>query len=169
MQEDEAGRIHTCYAPRGRLVVARPGSLLTSEQLGAMDASEGRPQVYEFVKVQNVEFSTEARTVAPLYSYVDVLGGVMTCRGKPVNLHATNQMRARSLLASASGEDQQRGSTTKSSQAKILRSHIRNSTRCADRCDAFHLPGIAMRWRVTCPFARLCHSSGHGRDKFRCD
>lgn len=79
-------------------------TLLTAEQLQTMDASEGRSDAYVLAEVRNVEFSTEGRTVAPLYAYVDVSGGVMTCSGKTVSLHTTNQMRARSLLASASRE-----------------------------------------------------------------
>jgi len=80
-------------------------TLLTREQLGDMDASEGRPNTYELTELQKVEFSINGSRIAPLYSYVDVAGGVMTLNGKPASLRKTNQKHAKSLLATASGEN----------------------------------------------------------------
>jgi hypothetical protein len=80
-------------------------TLLTQEQLSTMDASEGRPNSYELTEFKNVEFSIHGSTITPLYGYVDVVGGVMTLNGRPASLRTTSQKRAKSLLATASGED----------------------------------------------------------------
>ena len=80
-------------------------TLLTEDQLTAMDRSEGRPDFYVLAEIPGVQFSLGRSRVTPLYSYVDIRGGVMTREGKPVSLRSTSQKRARSLLATTSGED----------------------------------------------------------------
>ncbi len=81
-------------------------TLLTREQLRAMDRSEGRPGgSYVLAELPGVQFSIGRPRIAPLYAYVNIRKGVMIREGKPVSLHSTSQMRARSLLASTKGED----------------------------------------------------------------
>lgn len=80
-------------------------TLLTREQLWAMDRSEGRPNSYVLAEVPQVEFSIGRSRIAPLYTYVNVFKGVMIRNAKPVCLHSTSQKRARSLLASTTGGD----------------------------------------------------------------
>jgi len=70
-----------------------------------MDRSEGRPNSYVLAEVQKVEFFIGRSRIAPLYAYVNIFRGVMIRNGKPVCLHSTSQKRARSLLASTTGED----------------------------------------------------------------
>ncbi len=70
-------------------------TLLTAEQLRAMDASEGRPGYYVLARVPEQQF-TAGRSrlhVAPLYTYVNICGGVMTLNGHPVSLGSTTQKR----------------------------------------------------------------------------
>lgn len=76
-------------------------TLLTSEQLRIMDRSEGRPNVYALASVPGVQFYMGRSRLTPLYSYVDIRGGVMISNGEPVSLHSTGQERAKSLLPKA--------------------------------------------------------------------
>ena len=80
-------------------------TLLTAEQLRAMDASEGRPDYYVLAEVPKVQFSVGRSRVMPVYTYVDVRGGVMVIGGKPASLRSTSQKRAKSLLTATSRED----------------------------------------------------------------
>lgn len=80
-------------------------TLLTREQLGTMDDSEGRPNWYELTEVKSAEFSIDGARITPLYSYVDVASGVMILNGRPASLHTTSQKRAKSLLATTSEEE----------------------------------------------------------------
>jgi hypothetical protein len=70
-----------------------------------MDRSEGRPDYYVLAEVPKVQFSIGQSSVMPVYTYVDVRGGVMVIDGKPASLRSTSQKRAKSLLTTASGED----------------------------------------------------------------
>lgn len=75
-------------------------TLLTAEQFGAMDASEGRPRAYELAELTRAKFFVSKRQFTPLYTYVSVRNGVMTRAGKPVSLRSARQKRANSLLDS---------------------------------------------------------------------
>jgi hypothetical protein len=81
-------------------------TLLTREQLAEMDTSEGRPHdTYVLSELSNVQFFVGRCVLIPLYTYVNIRGGVMTQNGKPINLRSTSQRCAKRLLASASGEE----------------------------------------------------------------
>lgn len=81
-------------------------TLLTRDQLAAMDISEGRHRgTYVLAELSDVQFFVGRRRLCPLYTYVDTRGGVMTREGKPVSLRSTNQKRARRFLADAVCED----------------------------------------------------------------
>ena len=81
-------------------------TLLTREQLTAMDISEGRRHnTYVLAELSNVQFFVGRSVFIPLYTYVNTRGGVMTQNGKPLSLRSTNQKRAKRHLASASGEE----------------------------------------------------------------
>ena len=80
-------------------------TLLTREQLAVMDTSEGRRHnTYVLAELSNVQFSVGRSQFLPLYTYVNIRGGVMTQNGKPVSLRSTSQKRAKRLLGSASGK-----------------------------------------------------------------
>lgn len=72
-------------------------TLLTRVQLKQMDASEGRPDSYELGKLIDIQFSIGKKLVNPLYTYVNVLNGVMIREGKPVR--SARQKRAKLLFA----------------------------------------------------------------------
>lgn len=77
-------------------------TLLTRDQLTAMDTSEGRHHgTYVLAELSDVQFFVGRRQFRPLYTYVDIRAGVMTREGKPISLRATNQKRARRLLTGA--------------------------------------------------------------------
>jgi len=80
-------------------------TLLTGEQFEAMNASEGRPDAYELAELTKAKFFVGKRQVTPLYAYVNVLNGVMILEDNPVSLRSARQKRAKSLLASTTGED----------------------------------------------------------------
>jgi hypothetical protein len=81
-------------------------TLLTAGQLWAMDRSESRPNsYYVLAEISGIRFSIGRSRIAPLYAYVNIFRGVMIRNAKPVCLHSTSQKRARSLLASTTGED----------------------------------------------------------------
>jgi hypothetical protein len=81
-------------------------TLLTREQLAAMDTSEGRRHnTYVLAELSNVQFIVGRSQFLPLYTYVNTRCGVMTQNGKPISLRSTSQQRAKQLLASASGEE----------------------------------------------------------------
>lgn len=80
-------------------------TLLTAEQLRTMDVSEGRPNVYVLAKLRDIQFAMGKYRVVPLYSYVDVRGGVMTINGESVSLRSAKQKRAKSLLGAAKSDD----------------------------------------------------------------
>lgn len=91
-----------CYVPA--TLARKKGSrsswitLLTAEQFEAMDTSEGRPDAYELAELTRATFFVGKRQVTPLYTYVNVLNGVMILEGKPVSLRSARQKRAKSLL-----------------------------------------------------------------------
>jgi hypothetical protein len=64
-----------------------------------MDASEGRPDSYELGELVDTQFSIGKKLVIPLYSYVNVLNGVMIREGKTVSLRSARQKRAKLLFA----------------------------------------------------------------------
>ena len=74
-------------------------TLLTRIQLKQMDASEGRPDSYELGELIDTQFSIGKKLVNPLYTYVNVLNGVMIREGKPVSLRSARQKRAKLLVA----------------------------------------------------------------------
>jgi len=81
-------------------------TLLTRDQLQAMDASEGRQHnTYVLAELSKVRFSVGRSRFIPLYTYVRIRGGVMTRNGKSVGLRSTSQKRAKQLLPTESGED----------------------------------------------------------------
>jgi hypothetical protein len=73
-------------------------TLLTAEQVQAMDRSEGRPTSYALAKVPDLAFHVGQLEITPLYSYVDIKGGVMVWNGRPVRLRAVRQKRCQSLF-----------------------------------------------------------------------
>jgi hypothetical protein len=77
-------------------------TLLTSEQLHAMDISEGRPTYYQFARILDVDFTIGSREISPIYSYVNIRGGVMLLNGKPVKIRNVGQKEAKTLLRQAS-------------------------------------------------------------------
>lgn len=85
----------------------KPGSLwswvtfLTAEQLRTMDKSEGRPNFYVLAKLRKARFFVGRFQARPLYTYVEIRGGVMIVNGAPVSLRNMGQRRAKSLLATA--------------------------------------------------------------------
>lgn len=81
-------------------------TLLTREQLTAMDTSEGRRHnTYVLAELSNVQFFVGRSHFIPLYTYVNTRCGVMTQNGKTTSLRSTSQKRAKRLLASAAGEE----------------------------------------------------------------
>ena len=77
-------------------------TLLTKEQLKIMDESEGRQgNYYVLAELPKVRFSVGSVHFAPLYTYVDLRGGVMTIDKQPVKLVSNGQKRANSLLPKA--------------------------------------------------------------------
>jgi hypothetical protein len=83
----------------------KPGSrpswvtLLTNEQLRTMDETEGRlNDVYVLAELPKVRFFVGQKRFAPLYTYVNIRGGVMSIKGKPVGLRTMAQRRAKTLL-----------------------------------------------------------------------
>ncbi len=80
-------------------------TLLTTEQLEKMDTSEGRPYAYALAEIPSVKFFIGRSQLTPLYSYVDICGGVMTISGKPLSLGSTSQKRAKSMQAQSLAED----------------------------------------------------------------
>ena len=68
-------------------------SLLTAEQLKAMDPTEGRPTSYALAEVQDVCFLIDHFRITPVYSYVNICGGVMVLQGRPVSLRSMGQRR----------------------------------------------------------------------------
>lgn len=75
-------------------------TLLTSEQLRIMDRTEGRQNnVYALAELPNVKFLIGQNKLTPLYTYVNIRGGVMTINGNPVGLHSMAQTRVKSVLA----------------------------------------------------------------------
>ncbi|MGH7745438.1 MAG: hypothetical protein ACREQ5_11690 [Candidatus Dormibacteria bacterium] len=81
-------------------------TLLTRDQLAAMDISEGRHSgTYVLAELSDVQFLVGRRQLRPLYTYVDTRGGVMTRYGKAISLRSTNQKLARRLLANAVCKD----------------------------------------------------------------
>jgi hypothetical protein len=73
-------------------------TLLTGEQVVAMDHTEGRPASYVLAGVPRLRFTIGQTQISPLYSYVDVCAGVMVVRGRPVSLRSVGQRRARSIV-----------------------------------------------------------------------
>jgi hypothetical protein len=81
-------------------------TLLTREQLAAMDISEGRRHnTYILAELSNVQFFVSRNQFIPLYTYVNARCGVMTKNGMTISLRSTSQKRAKRILASASGEE----------------------------------------------------------------
>jgi hypothetical protein len=81
-------------------------TLLTREQLKIMDKSEGRPSnYYALAELPTVQFSVGRLRFAPLYTYVEIRGGVMTVDGRPVRLRSNGQRRAKSMLPKSLAED----------------------------------------------------------------
>jgi hypothetical protein len=77
-------------------------TLFTKEQLKIMDDSEGRQgNYYVLAELPEVRFSVGSVHVAPLYTYVELKGGVMTIDKQPVKLRSNGQKRAKSLLQKA--------------------------------------------------------------------
>lgn len=83
-------------------------TLLTGEQLRAMDSTEGRPNVYQLVEIPKLKFSVGRVRVSPLFSYLDVSGGVMIFRRRPVSLRNVRQRTCRSLFQATVRHDAQR-------------------------------------------------------------
>jgi len=80
-------------------------TLLTKEQLKSMDKSEGRASnYYALTELPNVQFSVGSVRFTPLYTYVEMRGGVMTIHDQPVKLRSNGQKRAKSLLPNATAE-----------------------------------------------------------------
>ena len=74
-------------------------TLLTREQLQTMDQTEGRrTDAYVLAELLQVNFRVASKRFAPLYSYVNMAGGVMTIDGKAVSLRSMGQKRAKSIL-----------------------------------------------------------------------
>ena len=73
-------------------------TLLTADQLGQMDASEGRPNSYELTRLTRCRFLIGKKRVDLLYAYVNIPHGVMVRKGKPVSLRSARQKRAKRLL-----------------------------------------------------------------------
>jgi hypothetical protein len=81
-------------------------TLLTRDQLGMMDKTEGRRgNTYAFAKLSNVRFRVGRKHYAPLYAYVNITGGVMTIDGSAVALRSMSQRRAKSVLENSVGQD----------------------------------------------------------------
>lgn len=82
-------------------------TLLTREQLAVMDASEGRHRgSYALAELRNVRFFVGLfARFFPLYTYVNVRGGVMLREGKVVSLRSANQRNAKQLLDTATEGD----------------------------------------------------------------
>ena len=78
-------------------------TLLTAEQARAMDRSEGRPTSYALAELHGIAFSVGQLDITPLYSYVDINGGVMVFDGRPVRLREMRQKRCQSLLKLTEG------------------------------------------------------------------
>ena len=80
-------------------------TLLTAEQLERMDESEGRPgNYYVLAELPKVRFSVGSVHFTPLYTYVEMSGGVMTIDGQPMKLRSNGQKRAKLLLQNAIAE-----------------------------------------------------------------
>lgn len=73
-------------------------TLLTGDQLGQMDASEGRPNSYQLAELPNTQFFIGKKIATPVYTYVNILHGVMIREGEPVSLRSARQKRALSVL-----------------------------------------------------------------------
>lgn len=77
-------------------------TLLTDQQLAVMDDSEGRQHnTYALAKLSNVRFFVGRYEFVPLYTYVNILSGVMTRDSRPISLSHTNQKRAKRFLVDA--------------------------------------------------------------------
>jgi hypothetical protein len=74
-------------------------TLLTADQLSRMDVSEGRPNAYVLAELSSSRFFVGHCEISPVYSYVDIRGGVMTVNGDAVSLRSTTQKSAKSMLA----------------------------------------------------------------------
>jgi hypothetical protein len=78
-------------------------TLLTREQLALMDNSEGRRHnTYALAEVPSVQFFVGRYQVLPLYTYLNILCGVMTYGGQAVSLRSTSQKRAKQHVATNS-------------------------------------------------------------------
>lgn len=80
-------------------------TLLTAEQLSAMDSTEGRPDIYQLVDIPRVKFFVGRLQVSPLFSYLDISGGVMILGARPVSLRTVRQSRCQSIFE-ATARDQ---------------------------------------------------------------
>ena len=83
-------------------------TLLTAEQLSAMDSTEGRPNVYQLVEVAKLKFFMRRLQVSPLFTYLDVSGGVMVFERRPVSLRTMRQKNCQSIFQSTSRQDAQK-------------------------------------------------------------
>jgi hypothetical protein len=83
-------------------------TLLTPEQLRAMDSTEGRPNLYQLVEVPRLKFFAGRLQISPLFSYLDVSGGVMIFKRRPVSLRTVRQKKCQSIFQSTTRHDAQR-------------------------------------------------------------
>lgn len=102
-------RTSTGYVPAtlARKRGSRPSwiTLLTAQQVEAMDGTEGRPNYYVLAEVGGSKFSIGRSQVAPVYTYVDIRGGVMVLRGRPVSLRSMRQRRCQRAFNSTTRQD----------------------------------------------------------------
>lgn len=80
-------------------------TLLTTEQLKAMDATEGRPNFYALAEVPTLRFLAGHHDVSPLYTYVDIHGGVMILHGQTVSLRQIGQARCQRIFDNTTRQD----------------------------------------------------------------
>lgn len=81
-------------------------TLLTKEQLATMDTSEGRHyNTYVLAELPRVQFIVGSRQFRPLYTYVNIRGGVLARDGRAISLRLISQKRARKLLANGESRD----------------------------------------------------------------
>ena len=81
-------------------------TLLTREQLAAMDTSEGRRHnTYVLAELSNVQFFVGRCQFIPLYTYVNTRCGILTQNGEAISLRSTSQKSAKRLLAATSEDN----------------------------------------------------------------
>jgi hypothetical protein len=96
-------------ATLARTAGSRPSwlTLLTAQQVQAMDRSEGRPASYALAELPDVSFYVGKTKITPIYGYVAVKRGVMVMNRRPVRLNAVRQKRCQSLFELTKGDSAQ--------------------------------------------------------------